>query len=132
MMELRLFLEHRFKRTPDGQVWSPIFPYEVWTRYLGVFDHLTLSARVSDAPAVGDDMAWVTGDRVRFSALPFYHGPGEYLRHRIAFRDAVRQAIVPGAAYIVRVPGNVASQAIGELRRSEIAYATEAIADPWD
>jgi len=131
-MKLRLFLEHRFKRTPDGNVWSPIFSYESWTRYLQVFPEITLCARVMDVPAVGKDVAPATGEGVTLASVPYYHGPQQYLRRRRQVKLAVSSLVAPGDAYIVRVPGNLANLAITTLNAAAVPYAIEAIADPWD
>ena len=61
-MKANIFLEHRFKRTPDGRVWSPFFTYDMWTRYLGVFSEVAVCARVQDVATVGKDVALATGD----------------------------------------------------------------------
>jgi glycosyltransferase involved in cell wall biosynthesis len=131
-MKLKLFLEHRFKRTPDGQVWSPLFNYEMWQRYLRVFSEVTLGARVEDVPEVAADVAAATGEGIKLAGLPHYHGPKQYWQTRRAFRAAISSLIAPGQAYIVRVPGNVATQAVAVLQEAEVPYAVEAIGDPWD
>jgi glycosyltransferase involved in cell wall biosynthesis len=131
-MKLKIFLEHRFQRTPDGRVWSSFFNYEMWTRYLGVFSKVTLCARVADVPNVGKEMAPATGEGVELAGLPYYHGPRQYLLKRAEFRAAVAALVTPDTAYIARVPGNVASLAIGALKARGIPYAVEVIGDPWD
>ena len=131
-MNVKIFLEHRFKRTPDGRVWSPIFAYETWGRYLRIFSQVTLCARVSDVPSVGADMSPATGDNVNFLGLPYYHGPREYLARRGGFNAAVARLITPGDAYIIRVPGNVANVAVNALQNAGVPYAVEVVADPWD
>jgi len=131
-MKANIFLEHRFKRTPDGQVWSPFFTYDMWTRYLRVFSELSVCARVEDVPGVGKDMAPATGDGVSLIGLPYYQGPQQYFNKRREFQAAIRSAIQPGCAYIGRVPGNVAGQAIAALRSARLPYAVEVVGDPWD
>ena len=131
-MNVKIFLEHRFKRTPDGRVWSPIFAYETWGRYLRIFSQVTLCARVTDVPSVGADMSPATGDSVNFLGLPYYHGPRQYLARRGEFNAAVARLITPGDAYIIRVPGNVANVAVNALQNAGVPYAVEVVADPWD
>ena len=131
-MKLKIFLEHRFQRTPDGRVWSSFFNYEMWTRYLSVFSKVTLCSRVTDVPAVGHDVGLAAGDGVELAGLPYYHGPREYLRKRAEFRNAVASLITPDTAYIARVPGNVANLAVAALKARGIPYAVEVIGDPWD
>ena len=131
-MKANIFLEHRFKRTPDGRVWSPFFTYDMWTRYLRVFSEVAVCARVEDVLTVGKDMAPATGDGVSLIGLPYYQGPQQYLKKRREFRTAIASAIQPGCAYIGRVPGNVAGQAITALRAARLPYAVEVVGDPWD
>lgn len=131
-MKVKIFLEHRFKRTPDGRVWSPFFTYDMWTRYLRVFSEVAVCARVQDVPEVGKDMAPATGEGVSLIGLPYYQGPQQYLKRRREFRAAIASAIEPGCAYIGRVPGNVAGQAIATLRSAGLPYAVEVVGDPWD
>ena len=131
-MRLTIFMEHRFQRTPDGVVWSPIFHYDMWTRYLRVFSEVTICARVENVPAVGGDVAPATGHGVKLAGLPYYHGPQQYCRQRGALQAAVAAAVVPGGASIVRVPGNIANLAVAALSSAGLPYAVEAIGDPWD
>lgn len=131
-MRVKIFLEHRFRRTPDGQVWSPFFTYDVWTRYLRVFSEVTLCARVLEVPSVAKDFGRVTGDGVTLAGLPYYHGPLQYLTRRRAFQAAVAALIEPGDAYMVRAPGNVATQAVQALQAAGVPYAIEVVGDPWD
>jgi glycosyltransferase involved in cell wall biosynthesis len=131
-MKANIYLEHRFKRTPDGQVWSPFFTYDMWTRYLRVFSEVAVCARVQDVASVGKDMALATGDGVSLIGLPYYQGPQQYLKKRRAVQAALASTIQPGCAYIGRVPGNVSGQAIAALRSAELPYAVEVVGDPWD
>ena len=131
-MKLKIFLEHRFQRTPDGRVWSSFFNYEMWTRYLGAFSKVTLCARVADVPDVGREMAPAAGDGVELAGLPYYHGPRQYLLRRAEFRAAIASLVTPDTAYIAKVSGNVASLAIRALKARGIPYAVEVIGDPWD
>ena len=42
-------MEHRYRRTPDGLVWTAtVFGYSFWMRYLDVFDGVKVVARVLD------------------------------------------------------------------------------------
>jgi len=45
MMNLIVALEQRFEGTPDGRVWTP-FANSFWQRYLNVFEHMRVVARV--------------------------------------------------------------------------------------
>ena len=54
-MKVNVILEHRFVRTPDGNIWtqSP-FNHTFWQRYLAVFEQVCVVARVKDSPSVSE------------------------------------------------------------------------------
>lgn len=131
-MKTFLTLEHRFARTPDGAVWSTMFPNAIWQRYLGVFDEIELVARVRDVPSVDEKFQRVDGAGVRFRGLPYYHGPQQYLAKWRPFRRALLAIVEEGAPVIVRVPSNLAAILVPQLVARRVPYAVEAVADPWD
>lgn len=131
-MKVFLTLEHRFSRTPDGAIWSTMFPRSIWQRYLGVFDEIELVARVRDVPAVDEKFQRVDGGGVRFRGLPYYHGPQQYLAKWLPFRRALLAIADEGAPVIVRVPSNLAAILVPRLVARGLPYAVEAVADPWD
>ena len=131
-MKVFLTLEHRFSRTPDGAVWSTMFPNSIWRRYLRVFEEIEVVARVRDVNAIDAKFKRVDGDGVRFRGLPYYHGPQQYLAKWLPFRRALLAIADEGSPVIVRVPSNLASILVPRLIARRIPYAVEAVADPWD
>ena len=104
-MRLLVILEGRFCRAPDGGVWTgAAFPYSFWTRYLEVFEHVTVVARISEAkPRPGDVRS--DGPNVTFAPIPYYVGPLRYLAKRRAIRLAMGASLaVPGAVIMRVVP----------------------------
>ena len=72
-MKVVVALEHRFNRTPDGIVWTHTqFPYSFWQRYLEVFDHVRVVARVQDVLSVPSDWKESNGDSISIAAIPYY------------------------------------------------------------
>jgi hypothetical protein len=52
-MKATVTIEQRYARTPDGHYWTADQnAYSLFTRYLDVFDHVTVIARAQDVPAV--------------------------------------------------------------------------------
>ncbi len=131
-MKVFLTLEHRFSRTPDGAVWSTMFPNSIWQRYLSVFDEIELVARVRDVESVNSTFKRVDGDGVRFRGLPYYQGPQQYLAKWLPFRRALLAIADEGAPVIVRVPSNLAAILVPRLIARGLPYAVEVVADPWD
>ena len=103
-MTVMVTLEHRFFRTPDGAVWSQtMFAYPFWTRYLEVFDGVRVVARVLDVAEVPPDWQRADGPNVSFGAVPYYLGPAQYLVRARQVTHAVRHALAPDMAVIMRV-----------------------------
>lgn len=132
MTALTVSIEQRYDRTPDGNVWAPQFGYAFWVRYLEVFDRVCVVARVRDTSAV--PVEWQRGDGpgVSFVAIPYYLGPWEYLRNAWDVRRAVRQAIGPEDAVIMRLDSQLAACMYPLLMRTCRPYGVEVVVDPHD
>ena len=132
-MTVVVTVERRFHRTPDGHVWTPSTgEYGFWQRYLEVFDKVRVLGRVREVDEV--DPAWkrADGPNVSFAAVPYFVGPVQYLLQRRRVARAVRAALGPEDAAILRVPGTLASHLEGALRRQGRPIAVEVVADPYE
>jgi phosphatidylinositol alpha-1,6-mannosyltransferase len=132
-MRVLVALETRFDQTGDGWVWSlPPTGYTFWDRYLEVFDEVRVVARVRSVAEPSPSMARTDGSGVSFAAVPYFVGPGQYLRRHFAVRRAVRAAIVPASAAILRVPGTLGTVLARAWRATRSPYAAEVVGDPHD
>jgi glycosyltransferase involved in cell wall biosynthesis len=132
-MQVAVVLEQRFTRTPDGAVWVPsTFLYEFGQRYLEVFDQVKVIARVCDVASVPDDHKRVDGQGVEVAAVPYYHGPWQYLKARRRVIRASRSFIGQEDAIILRLPSAIASCVYPVFRRTRHPYGVEVIGDPYD
>ena len=132
-MRLVLALEHRFDSTPDGVVWTPgTFAHSFWTRYLEVFGQVRVVARVRQVGAVPEDWTRADGEGVSFVAVPHYLGPWQYLLRARQVKGAVRHAVGPTDAVILRVGSQLAAVMGPLLRRMGRPYGVEVIGDPYD
>jgi glycosyltransferase involved in cell wall biosynthesis len=125
-------LEGRFV-LKDGQPASRYITYEQFWKgygYLDVFESVTILARFF--PEEDPDAKPATGPGVRLVPVPGYLGPEQYLRKRGEVKRAIREACVPDAAYLLRVPGVIGSHVWKELRRRKQPYAVEVVGDPYD
>jgi glycosyltransferase involved in cell wall biosynthesis len=104
--------------------------YEFWSRYLDVFDSVTVVARLCrEIKSTGFP---VEGERVSLFPLVNYLGPGEYIKQR---KQLVRQVDVicgRGEAFLLRVPGQVGTLVQSNLQRRSYPYSVEVIGDPYD
>jgi len=134
-VNLLIALEQKFVRSPDGAIWTDsMYARRFWDRYLAVFDQVRVLARVRDVEAAQVSQKWkrVDGDRVSFTAVPYYLGPVGFAKGYLGIRRAIAAALVPGEAVILRVPGTIGTIAAGILRARGEPFSLEVVGDPWE
>lgn len=132
-MNLVVTTEHRFVRTPDGQVWTPsTFAYAFWARYLDVFDTVCVVARVRGVTTVPVQYLRADGADVSFVAVPYYHGPTQFLRVAIQAKRVVESAVQPTDAVILRIGSTIATLLEPTLVRTRHPFGVEVVNDPYD
>ena len=132
-MNLLINCPQHFDRTPDGQVWTNgQFPYSFWTRYLAVFDCVTVLARVRDVPELSGERQSASGTGVRFLGLPDYTGPRQYVLHAPGVAAVARKAVQNGSAILLRPPNETTGWVLWHMRKSGRPYGVEVVADPYD
>lgn len=132
-MKVVVMLEHRFDQTPDGAIWTQtMFAYRFWKRYLEVFDHVRVVARVRPVEAVPCSWERADGDGVSVVAVPHYLGPGQFLRQLRQVQRATRAAVGHDDAVILRVSSTIANVLVPHLRRTNRPYGVEVVCDPYD
>ena len=134
-MDLIFCTEARFIRRPSGQVYSVDggITLEILQRYLVCFTHVYIAARVLYSSDEAINVKYeIVHDRVSFIDLPYYVGPFQYLRVRKSIRNILSSSIRNHCAYICRVPGQIGSLIIPELRKKGLPYGVEVVGDPWD
>ncbi len=116
-----------------GEVFSSKLDYDgFWTRYLRVFEEVAVAARVRRVAVPPEGMARATGPGVRFIELPDYRGPWGYLNVRRRLLRALKAAIMPGQAVVLRVPDAIGTLTWRLLRPLAAPYGVEVVGDPWD
>ena len=132
-MRVTVTLEHRFLATPDGRLWTQaMFPYAFWQRYMTVFDQVNIVARVLKVPSVPEDWIRADGDGVIYTAVPYYVGPLQYLRHVRSVGCVVRNSVGDGDAVIMRVGSRLAVCLETRLRSESRPYGVEVLGDPYE
>ncbi|WP_432984402.1 glycosyltransferase family 4 protein [Dactylosporangium sp. CA-233914] len=129
-MRIVVSTEQRYSRTPDGRVWSSTGAANAfWQRYRAVFEEVRVLARCAEVPGRPVDAQRVDGDGVEVHPLPQYLGPVQYLRRLPRLRRALRTAIEPGDAVLLRVPSAIATLLLRGLRGP---FGLEVVGDPYD
>jgi len=132
-MNVVIALEQRYEATPEGEVWSPgPMAYSFWRRYLDVFDHVRVVARVRQVAAAPPGWARADGPGVSFAPVTYYLGPWQYLKHRRRILADLRGVVGPSDAVILRVASQVANCLEPQLRREGRPYGVEVVGDPYD
>jgi glycosyltransferase involved in cell wall biosynthesis len=132
-MRVLVTLEQRFDRTPDGALWSAeATTHSFYKRYLSVFEEVRVLARVRDVESAPPRSLRVDGDGVTFGALPYYIGPLQYARQLHRLKRALRLAVGPDDASIIRVPSPLGSLLVPILARMDRPICLEVVGDPYD
>ncbi|MBO3460073.1 glycosyltransferase family 4 protein [Aetokthonos hydrillicola Thurmond2011] len=132
-MKVVITIEHRFDRTPDGKVWTyTTCPYSFWKRYLDVFEHVRVIARLREVSSVPSDFKRADGEGVSFASVPYYIGPWQYLQRFHQVKRVAKNAVGAEDAVILRVGSPIAALIQPFLHRSGHPYGVEVVADPYD
>lgn len=132
-MRAMVTFEHRFIRTPNGDVYTRgTVDYSFLSRYLAVFDEVVVLARMEGVDEVPSSKKRADGPNVSFFPLPYYVGPIQFLKHYREVKAKVKGAVSTADAYILRVGGAVGTLLWRNLLKSGRPYGVEVVADPWD
>lgn len=131
-MNVLVATEAHFVSTGDGRIYSATGgrDYKFWTRYLEVFDSLTVIARVRRGDHLPESNV-ATGPNVTFIPLPDYVGPLQYMRQRAAIAFLVKKGVKRDAT-ILRAPGMIASIVWQQIFKKGQPYGVEVVGDPYD
>lgn len=121
-------------QTPDGKVWTnSVYGYDFFRRYLDVFENVRLVTRMKKITYedLGNRIL-VSGPRLEFFALPFYHGPWQFAKKYIKIQKSLYKAIDSCDCAVLRIPDQLAFQIFKKVKRSSIPCAVEVVAHSWD
>lgn len=123
----------RFVITGDGTLWTynASLDYELWRRYLDVYDEVHLLVRAEPRETPPDGWVASTGPRISAIPLPNFSGIRGYIQSRPQIRTIIRQALADAQALQLRIPCPVGGSVIGMLPRSR-PFGVEVVADPLD
>lgn len=119
-------------RSKDGEYYSEGFTYEIWKRYLKVFDKLTISTRVKKSKKNGEylsrKMEISSGPNVFFEPVKVYGeiGIGKETSNNI--KDTLKKCDYA----IIRMPSFIGIKACKEAKKMRIPYIIELVGCGWD
>ncbi len=134
-MNLVFYVEARYIKDDKGNIYNTegVLKFPLWQRYLEVFSHLTIVARVKHVPGyVGQKEHLANGDRVSFFELPYFHGPAEFLKKRDFIYERIKESVALDGRFLLRVPGQIGTIAAKYLQKTNRKYGVEVVGDPFD
>lgn len=133
-MNATLVIEHRFRRGPNGKIYASSNSVNtlLWERYLDVFDHLTVIARIQDVTENIGEEYLVSYDKVSFTPIPYYVGPKQFIKNYFKIKKEIKTQIRNNQVYICRLPSILGSMLIKGLNKKKIPYVVELVGDPWE
>ncbi len=133
MSTLYFATEARFVKVNDKIYSKGGFSYQLWERYLKVFDNICIIARVhrDDEASFREDLI-SNGARVTFAEIPYYVGPIQYLQKQRLIKKKIKSIVEQKGVFLCRVPGKIGSLVVRALNRKGYKYACEVVGDPWD
>ncbi len=130
---LNVVVDQRFRRTPDGRVWTFTPPsYGSFESVLGVFEQIRVIARTVDVPEPPVQARTVTGPRVEVYGVPSYVGPLAYLRRHRDITHSLERAAELDGAFLFRIPSQMAFVMAPLVQKSGRRFAAELLTDPHD
>lgn len=125
--ELRILKYNNYYYVPES------FSMVIWERYLSVFDHIFLLARVDIVCSLPmSSLSILQDSRVSVIELPTYNGIFNYLNNKKDIKEIIREHAKKGNAYILRVPGQIGTITAEVLNKLKIPFAVEIVGDPWE
>jgi len=140
MNKLYFFTEARYIKK-EGNYYNPngVLNYRLFQRYLNVFDHLIIVARVRDCYFNEENLCThnniVNGDKISVHELCYFVGPFEYLKNKSKVKNQIEHIIKnlhKKDRCLLRVPGNIGDIASNLCRKHNVNYAVEVVGDPID
>lgn len=116
----------------NGEYYSVGFSYEIWKRYLKVFDELTVSTRVkfpeNSSEYSSKKMKLSSGDNVSFEPVKVY---GENSLNKKT-NNTIRNTLEKCDYAIIRMPSFIGIDACREAEKMGVPYIIELVGCVWD
>ena len=133
-MKVAFFHDTRLIRASDGVVYSLGFTYDIWERYLSVFDSLVVSTRMTECnePETFNRLGLSSGPGVVFSPVTSYSTRYAPVFNKRAIAGEIRSVLSRVDCAIVRLPSSIGRIACEEAIKMDKPYLVELVGCPWD
>ncbi|MBZ0292000.1 MAG: glycosyltransferase family 4 protein [Anaerolineae bacterium] len=133
-MKLTLFFDHRFYQDASGVIFShQNYNYDLFaSRYLNVFDEITIVARVSNTITSNPDQRSTQGKNIHVVSLGDWYGITGFLKKYPHNSRVVSQLAENAQAILLIVPGMQSLLIYRKLISQTRPYGLEVVGDPYD
>jgi phosphatidylinositol alpha-1,6-mannosyltransferase len=132
-LRIGVILEERFKRLPNGRIFSPGgFGNEFWYRYVHAFGRVVIVARVENTDESEESWAEVSLEDIEICPIEPYIGPFGILRKFLKVLISISKSMESLDGVIIRAPSALGMFAALTIRRIRLPFAVEVVGDPSD
>jgi glycosyltransferase involved in cell wall biosynthesis len=125
--------DHLFKRRQNTFYSSGGFPAQIWSRYLSVFEKLTVVGRNGgELSEEGAAYSVSSVESVHFQLLPDLSNLKSLIFGNLPASEMCIDLVAQHDAVIARLPSRLGQLFIKEAVRQNKLYAIEVVACPWD
>lgn len=104
-------------------------------RYLNVFDKIRVAVRTKDVnieKELKSNLLKINDDRIEVFPLPFFQGPKQYAKVFFKTREILKEVTDGCDVAIFRLPSTVAYACLSVVKKKNMAYAIEIVANPFE
>lgn len=130
-MKAQLVMDHKFIMNHEGKVYSSLYNYDFWKRYLKIFDGLKIISRIKISNYIPKGYYECGGNGVIFKPIQYYKGFEGFCKNLNKIVNDVKANVSSNDALIFRGFGPIC-MITWILNRNRYPYAIELIGDPYD
>lgn len=118
----------------NDQYYSAAFSYSLWSRYLTMFNQMTVVSRMREMEEgeLGQIQALSSGPHVSFAPVPSISSPLAMIRYRSTAMMLMKRALADADIVIARLPSEVGALAIHVAKKLGKPWAVELVGHVWD
>ncbi|XTR37218.1 glycosyltransferase [Paraclostridium tenue] len=127
-MKVAFFHDTKLIEGSDNSVYSSSFGYDLWKRYLNIFDNLIVCTRKSDQE-IEDSSSYKisSGNNVEFKLNYRYKNPMQFFVDRKNINITIKQVVEEVDACIVRLPSIIGLLAVKECIKQNKPWVIEVV-----
>ncbi len=135
-MIVSFFHDDRLLRDGEGNIYSNVFPYKVWKRYLAVSDSIIVTTRMkttnSSHKHLAKNLELSSGPFVSFNPATKFSKNSHLLFNKKQIINQVKETISKSDCAIIRLPSFIGSIACDLAVKLGKPYLIELVGCPWD